>query len=69
MDATRIADLTLEDLRGLVEVFVWNALQDFGFDPDEGLELKPEVKAQLRATLDKMSGKTADEVRRNLGLE
>jgi hypothetical protein len=48
----KVADLTPEELRTLVRESVAEALEELLGDPDEGLELKEEVKEQLRRSLD-----------------
>jgi hypothetical protein len=49
-DATKLGDLTVGEykalMRGLLQEAVWAIMQEFP-DPDEDLELKPEVAAQL----------------------
>lgn len=70
----KVADLTVSELRALVEVFVWNALQASGFDPDEGLELRPEVIEDLQQQMRQyeagtLKTYTAEEVMRDLGLD
>lgn len=46
----KVADLTVEELKALISVTVWETLQDFLGDPDEGLELQDWVKERLRRT-------------------
>ncbi|MFA0734075.1 MAG: hypothetical protein OGMRLDGQ_000575 [Candidatus Fervidibacter sp.] len=46
----KVADLTVEELRDLIATTVWETLQDFLGDPDEGLELQDWVKERLRQT-------------------
>jgi hypothetical protein len=40
----KVTDLTVEELRDLIATTVWETLQDFLGDPDEGLELQDWVK-------------------------
>jgi hypothetical protein len=46
----KVIDLTVEELRDLIATTVWETLQDFLGDPDEGLELQDWVKERLRQT-------------------
>jgi len=46
----KVADLTVEELRELIATTVWETLQDFLGDPDEGLELQDWVKERLKRT-------------------
>jgi hypothetical protein len=46
----KVADLTVEELRDFIATTVWETLQDFLGDPDEGLELQDWVKERLRQT-------------------
>jgi hypothetical protein len=46
----KVADLTVEELRDLIATTVWETLQDFLGDLDEGLELQDWVKERLRQT-------------------
>jgi hypothetical protein len=69
----RVADMTKDELRSLIretfEELLWEYEQEF--DPDEGLEFKPEIAKRLRAALQQRPrrGTPADEVKRELGLE
>jgi hypothetical protein len=73
----RIADLTIDEfqallktiMRELVEEIVDEKLGEL-IDPDEGLELRPEVQQSLHAYLaSDQDGDDADEVFASLGLE
>ena len=46
----KVADLSVEELKELISATVWETLQDFLGDPDEGLELQDWVKERLRQT-------------------
>jgi hypothetical protein len=48
----KVTDLTVEELRDLIATTVWETLQDFLGDPDEGLELQDWVKERLRKSLE-----------------
>jgi hypothetical protein len=65
----KVADLTPEELRTLVRESVAEALEELLGDPDEGLELKEEVKERLRRSLDQAEPSlAAEEVAKRLGL-
>jgi hypothetical protein len=68
----QVKDLTVEELRLLIQETVAETLQALLSDPDEGKELKPEVQQQLLASLKKTQagnrGISAEEVARRLGL-
>ncbi len=54
MDATRVADLTKDDLKALsreaLQELLWELEQEMP-DPDEGLEFRPEVAEYLHTAL------------------
>jgi hypothetical protein len=68
----QVKDLTVEELKLLIQEAVAETLQALLTDPDEGKELKPEVKQQLRHSLERTQagerGVSAEEVARKLGL-
>jgi hypothetical protein len=68
----RVGDLTVAELRELMHTVVEEVLEErLGMltDPDEGLELRPEVVQSLEAFLaGNQRGKKADEVFESLGL-
>ncbi len=72
MAQTRVADLTIDELRELVRETVIQTLQDMLADPDEGLELRDDFAAELERSLAAMvaKGKTVpvQEVAARLGL-
>lgn len=43
----QVKDLTTEELKALIRETVLETLEDFLEDPDEGKEIRPEVKQQL----------------------
>jgi len=51
---TTVADLTPEELRAMIEEVVRDQLADILGDPDEGLEVRPELVAQLREQMKKV---------------
>lgn len=47
----KLKELTVEQLKALIENTVEAKLQEYLGDPDEGLELREEIKARLRDSL------------------
>ena len=47
----KVKDLTVDELKGLIEQTVEQKLLELLGDPDEGLELREEVKARLKRSL------------------
>jgi hypothetical protein len=45
---TRVVDMTVDELRDLIAEVVEEKLAEARRDPDEGLELRPELVAELR---------------------
>ena len=68
----QVKDLTVEELKFLIQETVAETLQTMLTDPDEGKELKPEVKQQLLISLERTQagerGVSAEDVARKLGL-
>ncbi len=46
----KVNELTVEQLKALVEEMIESKLGEY-FDPDEGLEVKPELLKELKASL------------------
>ncbi|MHB8628304.1 MAG: hypothetical protein ACYDBJ_16810 [Aggregatilineales bacterium] len=73
MDTQRIADLTISDFKTLIRETLYEVLNEINwdnFDPDEGLEFKPEVAEYLREGLrTNRRGTPSADVIRELGLE
>jgi hypothetical protein len=72
MAYSNVADLTVDELKSLIrEVVTQTILEIFG-DPDEGLELREEIKDRLRRSLAAAQAGTklipAQEVAAKLGL-
>jgi hypothetical protein len=69
----KVIELTVEQLQTMIEEAVEAKLQELVGDPDEGLELRDEVKAKLRKSLSATErggkGIPIEEVARKLGLE
>jgi hypothetical protein len=71
-DETKLADLTIGDLRGLLREAMESALQDFINslpDPDEGKTIRPEIEAELEGVEANDSYHTLEEIKRTLGLD
>ncbi|MBI2831219.1 MAG: hypothetical protein HYX79_03075 [Chloroflexi bacterium] len=68
-----VKELTIKELKTLIRETVQETLQDIFGDPDEGLELKEEVKAELRQSLAEFErgerGIPAEELAKELGLK
>ncbi|MBE9035429.1 hypothetical protein [aff. Roholtiella sp. LEGE 12411] len=69
----QVKDLTIEELKLLIQETVTETIQSLLIDPDEGKQVKPEVKQQLldslRRTQAGKSGVPAEEVAKKLGLQ
>jgi len=67
-----VKDLTIEELKLLIEETVAATIQSLLIDPDEGKQIKPEVKQQLLNSLERTQagerGIPAEEVAKKLGL-
>lgn len=71
--STKLADLTVDEFKQLIATTVeWKLMEMLG-DPDEGLELREEIKARLRCSLEAerrgARGIPTQEVAAQLGLE
>lgn len=66
-----LKDLSVEDFRALIGDVVEEKLRELLGDPDEGLELRPEVRERLLNRLNQSPQETipVSEVARRLGLE
>jgi hypothetical protein len=68
----QVKDLTVEELKFLIQETVTETLQSMLTDPDEGKQLKPEVQQQLLQSLERTQagerGVAAEEVAKRLGL-
>lgn len=68
----QVKDLTVEELKLLIQETVTETLHALLNDPDEGKELKPEVKQQLLDSFERTQagerGISAEEVAKKLGL-
>ena len=70
--ATKVADLTIDEFRELVQEVVIQTLSEMMSDPDEGLELRDDFVEELKQSIAdvKAGGKTvpAQKVAEELGL-
>ena len=68
----QVKDLTIEELKLLIQETVAETIQSLLIDPDEGRQLKLEVKKQLLDSLHRTqtgeSGISAEEVAKKLAL-
>jgi hypothetical protein len=68
----QVKDLTVEELKLLIQETVTETIQSLLIDPDEGQTIKPEVKQQLLKSLQLTQagerGISAEEVAKKLGL-
>lgn len=71
-EATKVADLTIDEFRELVQEVVIQTLSEMMGDPDEGLELRDDFVEELKQSLANVEagGKTvpAQKVAERLGL-
>jgi hypothetical protein len=68
----QVKDLTIEELKLLIQETVTETIQSLLIDPDEGRQVKPEIKLQLLNSLHRTQtgegGISAEEVAKKLGL-
>lgn len=74
MSDLSVADLTVDELRGLIRQVVTETITDLLADPDAGLELREEFEVALQRSLEqRQSGRqetrAIEDVARELGLE
>jgi hypothetical protein len=71
MAYSTVADLTMDEFKGLVKEVVSQTIFELLGDPDDGLELREEIQERLHRSLAASSLKTksAQEVAEKLGLE
>lgn len=69
---TRVADLTVDDLRSLIREVVTQTMEDLLRDPDEGLELREDFQSAVQQSLLAVQGEgetlSAQDVASRLGL-
>ena len=68
----KVENLSREELKALIREAVEEVLVELFGNPDEGLELRPEVRERLRRSLERVrqgeSGISADEAAKQAGL-
>ncbi|MCP4418979.1 MAG: hypothetical protein GY805_20375 [Chloroflexi bacterium] len=71
MNNIKVADMTVDELRGVIRETVAQALAELFNDPDEGLALRDEFSKELIAALNepKPQYKEAQNVADKLGLD
>jgi hypothetical protein len=69
----RVSDLSVDELRVLIQEVVRQTLKDVFRDPDDGLELREDFKSEMQASLNTSQADgnllSADSVASQLGLE
>ncbi|MDY6994667.1 MAG: hypothetical protein SVR94_18945 [Pseudomonadota bacterium] len=70
MNTVKIADLTIDELRGLIREEVKQTLLEVLADPDAGLEIHEEVKVRLQRSL-QVDAQTisAEEIAKRFGVD
>ncbi len=69
MSYPKVADLTVDELRSLVKETARQTILEILGDPDQGLELRDELKDRLRRSLAATETIPAHKVAAELGLE
>ncbi len=73
MPSTRVADLTVDEFKVLIRETVKQTLMEMVNDPDEGLQLREEMKAALQRSVHETEAGAetipAERVAAKLGLE
>ncbi len=71
--STKVAELTVDEFKQLIATTMEWKLSEMLGDPDEGLELREEIKDRLRRSLEAeprgLKGISAQEVAAQLGME
>jgi hypothetical protein len=73
MMSTKVAELTVDELKELIETTIEQKLLEMFGDPDQGLQLREEITARLLRSLEAAQrgerGTSAQDVAAQLGLE
>lgn len=69
MSMASVAEMTVDELKHLVREVTRQTVVEILADPDEGLELRDEMKARLRASLAATETIPVADVAARLGLE
>ena len=64
----KVTDLTIDELKKLIREAVDEKFKEILLDPDNGLELRDEVKQRLKASLASKERVPLEEVKKRLGL-
>jgi hypothetical protein len=71
--ATTVAEMTTDELRAMLETLIDRKLAEWLGDPDEGLELKEELRERILRQRQEFAagqqGRTLEEVSARFGLE
>jgi hypothetical protein len=71
--SAKVADMTTEELRAMMESLIDRKMSEWIGDPDAGLELRPEIIASIERQREEYAagkrGKSLDEVAQRLGLD
>jgi hypothetical protein len=65
----KIADLSIGELEALISITVQGILDEILGDPDEGLEIRPEVIERIKKSRRNKMSVTAEEVAKSFGLK
>jgi hypothetical protein len=69
----KVKELSVEQLKALIEETIEEKLQEYLGDPDKGLEVKPEILKELKASLAEVkSGKRGiplEQLAKEMGLD
>ena len=68
-----VKDLSIDELKLIIQETVTETIESLLNDPDQNLDLKPEIEQQLRESLEKTEngerGIPAEEIAQKLGLD
>ncbi|MBF0607153.1 MAG: hypothetical protein SFH39_07305 [Candidatus Magnetobacterium sp. LHC-1] len=62
----KVSDMTVEEFTGLIESIIERKLSEYFNDPDEGLELKDELREYLESHQDDTDTISFDQVKSDL---
>jgi len=64
----KVTELTTDELKKLIKEAVDEKLREIFFDPDDGLELRDEVKQRLKASLASKKRISLEEIKKRVRL-
>lgn len=71
--SNNVGDMSKEELRQMLEAVLDQKLMDFLGDPDEGLELREEIRERLTKQMEAVAagerGRSLEEVKRDFRIE